>query len=89
MLSEVGEQMTKPNISADSFLRRKDAANALTELGLRIAEATLATMATRGGGPPYRTFGRTVVYQWGDTLKWAESRLSAPRCSTSEADGAT
>jgi len=41
-------------------------------------------MATRGGGPPYRTFGRTVLYKWSEALGWAESRLSAPRRTTSE-----
>ncbi len=68
------------------LLRRKAAAEALTEAGYPISEKTLATKAVRGGGPPYQKFGRTVLYRWADTLAWAEGRLSSPRCSTSEAD---
>ena len=49
---------------------------------------TLATKATRGGGPPYRKFGLRVLYRWGDALAWAEGRLSAACCSTSEQDAA-
>ena len=74
-----------PN-SPDALLRRGHTAEALKAEGFPITEATLATKATRGGGPPYRSFGRTVLYRWGDALEWAQSRLSAPRSSTSEAD---
>ena len=49
-------------------------------------EGTLATKATRGGGPPYQKFGSRALYRWGDALLWAKERLSAPRCSTSEGD---
>jgi hypothetical protein len=68
------------------MLRRRDAAHALNEIGYPIREATLATKATRGGGPPYRCFGRIPLYRWGDLIAWAEARLSAPMRSTSEAD---
>jgi hypothetical protein len=72
------------------LLRRKSTAEALTESGYPISEKTLATMASRTGGPPYFKFGRAVVYRWADALGWAESRLSAPRRTTSEArDGTT
>jgi hypothetical protein len=70
--------------SPTALLRRKATAEALSEAGFPVAEKTLATKAVRGGGPPYRTFGRTVLYQWSDALAWAEERLSAPRRSTSE-----
>jgi hypothetical protein len=69
-----------------ALLRRKLTAEALTAAGYPVSEKTLATKAVRGGGPPYRTFGRTVLYRWGEALAWAEGRLSAPRCSTSEMD---
>ena len=62
---------------------------ALTKAGYPIKSKTLATMATRGGGPPYRLFGRRALYRWGDSLQWAQRRLSAPRCTTSEADATT
>jgi hypothetical protein len=73
-------------LNPDALLRRRQTADALTATGFPITEATLATKATRGGGPPYRSFGRTPLYRWTDALAWAQSRLSAPRGSTSEAD---
>ena len=76
---------TVPNCP-DALLRRKQTAAALTEAGFPITEATLATKAARGGGPPFRSFGRIPLYRWGDTLAWAYDRLSPPRRSSSEAD---
>ena len=70
----------------DAMLRRRQAAKALTAAGYTTAEATLATRASRGGGPPFRRFGRVPLYHWGETLDWAKSRLSPPMRSTSEAD---
>ena len=70
----------------DTLLRRDATAEALTALGFQTKAATLATKATRGGGPPFRSFGRIPLYRWGDALAWAEARLSPPRCSTSEAN---
>jgi hypothetical protein len=72
----------------ECLLTRALAAEALTEAGYRIARATLATLATRGGGPVYRRFGRVPLYRWGDLLEWAQSRLGPPIRSTSEADAA-
>jgi hypothetical protein len=73
-------------VDPHALLRRKAVAAALTEAGFPTAETTLATKAVRGGGPPYRLFGRVPLYRWADALAWAEGRLSPPRCSTSEAD---
>jgi hypothetical protein len=73
---------TDPN----ALLRRTLLAAALTQLGYPLAPATLATMATRGGGPPFQLFGRIPLYRWGAALAWAQSRLSAPRRNTSEGD---
>jgi len=70
----------------DDLLRRHALAQALTEAGFPTAATTLATKATRGGGPPFRLYGRIPLYRWEDALAWAESRLSAPRQSTSEGD---
>ena len=72
----------------NTIFRRRDAAAALTAAGFPIAPATLSTFATRGGGPPYRRFSGRAIYTWGDLLRWAESRTSEPRRSTSEADRA-
>jgi hypothetical protein len=74
-----------PN-NPDALLTRKATASALTEVGYPVAEKTLATKATRGGGPPFRKFGPRSLYRWGDSLDWARSRLSPPIHSTSEAD---
>ena len=69
----------------DALLPRRQTAEALTAKGYPVSPATLSTKATRGGGPPFRRFGVRVLYRWGDALAWAESRLSAPIRSTSEA----
>jgi hypothetical protein len=72
--------------NSDALLTRDRAAEALTAAGYPTRAKTLATKATRGGGPVYCTFGGRALYRWGDLLAWAESRLSAPRGSTSETD---
>jgi hypothetical protein len=74
-----------PN-TPDALLRRREAAAALTAAGFPVRPATLATLASRGGGPPYRRFGAVALYRWGEALEWAQSRLSAPIRSTSELD---
>jgi hypothetical protein len=70
----------------DALLTRKATAEALTESGLPVAAGTLSTKAVRGGGPPYRRFGTRVLYRWADAFAWAQSRLSPPIITTSEAD---
>ena len=69
-----------------ALLRRRPTAEALTAAGYPVRAATLATLATRGGGPPYRLFGRVPLYRWGDAVEWAQSRLSDPCHNTSEQD---
>lgn len=68
------------------FLARDQATAALNQRGYKISPKTLATLATRGGGPSYRKFGRRPLYLLADLIAWAEGRLSAPRRSTSEGD---
>ena len=72
-------------IDENALLGRADAAKALTAAGFPVSPATLATKATRGGGPRYRLFGRRPLYRWGDALEWAHGRLSEPVSNTSEA----
>jgi hypothetical protein len=67
-------------------LTRNQAAAALTACGFPVKAATLATKVTRGGGPPFRRFGNKPLYPWRDALAWAQSRLSPPIYTTSEAD---
>jgi hypothetical protein len=70
----------------DARLTRERTAEALTAAGFRISARTLATKASRGGGPPYALFCGRAVYKWGDVLAWAQSLATAPRRSTAEAD---
>jgi hypothetical protein len=72
-------------ISPDTKLDRVQTAAALSARGYRTAKSTLASLATRGGGPPFAKYGNShVLYRWGDALAWAQKRLSAPVNSTSE-----
>ena len=73
--------------SDDALLTRDATALALTASGYPMAGPTLATKATRGGGPPFRRFGRRPLYRWGDVLTWAKARLGEPMHCTSENDG--
>ena len=70
----------------DDLLTRDRAAAALSAAGYITSPATLATKASRGGGPPYRSYNGRALYRWADLLAWAESRTSAPRHSMSEND---
>jgi hypothetical protein len=56
---------TDPNV----WLRRGAIAYALTLAGFPISEATLASMVTRGDGPPFRINNRVAEYQWGPPLR--------------------
>src|SRR5215471_13492418 len=71
---------------SDALLTRDQTSEALKESGFPIEPSTLATKATRGGGPSFHKFGPRVLYRWGDALAWAQSRLSTPRRNTSEGE---
>lgn len=70
----------------DAQLTRDQLAGALTEAGFPITKTTLATKASRGGGPPFRKWGRRPIHRWGDALAWARSRLGPTVTSSSETD---
>jgi len=70
------------------YLDRKAAAAFLAGAGFPCSPATLATLATRGGGPPFVKFGQRPLYQEEDLLVWAQGKLTSPRRSTSEMDAA-
>ncbi len=78
----------KGSLDPEVRLQRTQLAEPLTKGGFSTAASTLATKATRVGGPPYRPYGRPKLYRWGDAVAWAESRLSPPRSSTTELDAA-
>jgi hypothetical protein len=80
------ERSKHAGIDPATMLTRRAAAAALNAAGYPVAETTLATKATRGGGPPFCKFGPRALYKWADLITWAEARLSEPRRSTSEAD---
>ena len=80
--------MTNVPDDLNTKLTRKATSEALTAAGFPVSEKTLATKASRGGGPPYQLFGRKPLYRWGDALEWAKSRLSKPIRSTSELEAA-
>ena len=71
-------EITRRVEKAEKLLQKGKTADALTEAGVPVKEGTLATKATRGGGPPYQRFGSRALYRWGDALLWAKGRLSAP-----------
>lgn len=68
------------------YLSRREAAEFINGMGLRISPATLAKYASIGGGPEMRTFGRRVFYEPSRLLDWVASRLSRGRASTSTPD---
>jgi hypothetical protein len=72
----------------DALLPRDKFAAALTAAGFPTSAKTLASKATRGGGPPFQKYGPRALYRWRTGLAWAQSRLTAPRQSTSDADAA-
>jgi hypothetical protein len=76
--------MAKVPTNPDALLTRVQAAEALTEAGFPMSPATLATKATRGGGPSFGKFGPRALYPWGSTLQWAQDLLTEPVKSTSE-----
>jgi hypothetical protein len=53
----------------ETLLTRNDTAAALTAAGFPISPATLATKASRGGGPAFRKFGPKPLYRWADALR--------------------
>lgn len=71
------------------YLYRKEAAQYLTERGLKVSAGTLAKYATVGGGPNYQHFGNRPVYTPASLEEWILSRLSEPRQNSSQRSYAT
>lgn len=69
------------------LLRRDEAAAYLKAFGLRTTPASLATMATRGGGPPFLKIGRYCMYQLRDLEDWLAQRSTGLLDSTSTLSG--
>jgi hypothetical protein len=65
------------------YLSRKEGAGSLSEQGFPTSAATLEKLASTGGGPPFRKYGRRVVYERGELLAWAEARARRSRARPS------
>jgi hypothetical protein len=69
----------------ESLLTTREASEFLRNLGVKRSFGTLTRQRVTGGcTPPYRKFGRTVLYHPDDLRCWVEQTLSAPRRSTSD-----
>ena len=66
---------------------RADAARFLQANHQRTTAASLATMATRGGGPPYFKIGKHCFYWQIDLEMWVEQRCTGLLDSTSTTQG--
>ncbi|MBY0282519.1 MAG: DNA-binding protein [Sphingomonas sp.] len=66
------------------YLRRDRAAQYLLERYGAFTVATLAKLASVGGGPRFRKMGRFPVYTPDDLDAWATSRMSPAVASTAE-----
>ena len=64
-------------------LRRREASEYLSEIhGMTVAVATLAKLASVGGGPAMRYHGRIPLSDRQELDRWADSRLSGPVAKT-------
>lgn len=73
------------HITRKNNLRRQEASVYLVELfGIPAATATLAKLASIGGGPPFYKYNRTPLYPRSELDAWALGKLLRKYCSTSE-----
>ncbi len=72
---------------ATRLLRRDEAAQHLQSFGLRTTQASLATMASRGGGPRFLKIGRSCLYDEGELDGWIQQRCTGWLDSTSTEHG--
>lgn len=66
------------------FMRRKDAAQYLRDKFGVGSPATLAKLATLGGGPTYRKNGKIPLYLADDLDAWALAKIGPAQTSTSQ-----
>lgn len=67
------------------LLRRDEAAAYIrSTYNIRCSKSTLASMATRGGGPAFRRIGNSVVYDTADLNAWVRRRTSPKVHSSAE-----
>jgi hypothetical protein len=68
----------------EHYLSRREAAEYLTQRGLKFSPNTLMKVACTGGGPRYARWSNRAVYLQADLDSWAAGKLKI-RTSTSEA----
>lgn len=69
------------------FISRNEAEALSKEIGAPIKSGYLQKLASVGGGPPYRIFGRTALMVPAEFIEWLLSRVSQPRTNTSAGHG--
>jgi hypothetical protein len=76
-------------LNMETRLLRRSAASdyILSKWGISYKPATLAKLATLGGGPRFSHIGRWPVYALADLDSWVEGRLSPVKSSTSDLSG--
>jgi hypothetical protein len=65
-------------------LNRIEAAQHCTDQGFKTSPATLATKASRGGGPAFSYWGSKPVYDPDDLDEWIASKVTCKVFSTAE-----
>lgn len=79
------EELCLPPALKKPRLRRDEASQYLEQAhGIILAPATLATMASRGGGPAFQKMNRTPLYPRRVLDEWAIEKLGDLRTSTSD-----
>lgn len=70
-------------LASKPFINRNEGEALSVELGTPVKAGYLQKLASVGGGPPYRIFGRTALMVPAEFIEWLLSRLSSPRTNTS------
>jgi N6-adenosine-specific RNA methylase IME4 len=81
----MNQPLQQERVASRNYRRREAAAYIREKYNVPCAEATLATSASRGGGPWFYLFGRIPIYPEQSLDSWVEARMGAPVRSTSEA----
>jgi hypothetical protein len=79
-----GNQIASPEKAKRLYSRKEIPAKIKEETGVNLTSRELEKKATTGGGPPYVVFASRCYYDLDEAIAWVQSRMSAPRRSTSE-----
>jgi hypothetical protein len=66
------------------LLTRAQAGAVLRAHGYPVSDKSLASLACRGGGPPFHKFGRRPLYYRNNLFRWAHEKLGGCQNSTSQ-----